>query len=49
MRNPALSTKRIFETEIGWTTDSVNESVQASNITWPSILNGHPGRFDRLR
>lgn len=25
--------KKIFETEIGWTTDSVSESVQASNIT----------------
>jgi hypothetical protein len=25
--------KKIFETELGWTTDSVSESVQASNIT----------------
>ncbi|WP_375773077.1 hypothetical protein NR798_20025 [Archangium gephyra] len=25
--------KKIFETEIGWTTDSVSEGVQASNIT----------------
>jgi hypothetical protein len=35
--------KKIFETEIGWTTDSVSESVQASNVTTAyNVLRGTP-------